>query len=315
MIKAIYVPEKVQGSHSVPYKQTEQPSNLIESHQPVPSVSFIKDSITSTEALELTPFTDINDCLFTRGSSPIVSSEENVVEDRMKINEVTKETIPESVRTKHPFENQSEAKFSGLCVDSGAAVSTVGIPQILLYCERYKVALSLEKERAAFAFGESVHNTCRIITAKLPLPNNSFVQIPVSVVNIDVPIFVGLDILRKHKMILDYDANVLKITNPKWQMTFTFIDYHSYIVPSSRSIFLTRKELEKLHTQFGHPTPERLFQTLRRADPTTSSPIKEILDEITAACDLCVEFHSPHFDSEHRFLQMTFYLIKSWRVI
>lgn len=91
------------------------------------------------------------------------------------------------------------------------------------------------------------------------------------------------------------NKNVLTFSDPKWEIPFTFMNRHSYVIPSVNSIYFTRRELQKLHTQFEHPNIERLFQTLRRADAKISPPIKETLNDIVNSFDLFCEFHSPPF--------------------
>lgn len=61
------------------------------------------------------------------------------------------------------------------------------------------------------------------------------------------------------------------------------------------SILYTRRELEKLHLQFAHHPAERLFQALRRSKPDLDNSVRDTLNQITVACDLFQEYHSPPF--------------------
>lgn len=54
-----------------------------------------------------------------------------------------------------------------------------------------------------------------------------------------------------------------------------------------------RREWEKLHTKLVHPTTERLFITLRRADATIILSTKETLDKILKERYLCNELQYP----------------------
>lgn len=73
------------------------------------------------------------------------------------------------------------------------------IPKLTAYCKKFEVERDLQKEDASFAFGEPIHKSCGILIERLPLLNNSFLEIPLSVVKIDVPLLVGLDIMRRHR--------------------------------------------------------------------------------------------------------------------
>lgn len=47
-------------------------------------------------------------------------------------------------------------------------------------------------------------------------------------------------------------------------------------------------EVERLHRQFCHPSPEPLFALLRQAhDPQANKETLERLEEVTASCDTC----------------------------
>lgn len=75
-----------------------------------------------------------------------------------------------------------------------------------------------------------------------------------------------------------------------------FIRQSSFIHHNfTQSILFTRIELEKLHINFVHPPTQRLLQTLRRADPGIYPYVKETMDQIVEAREICTELDSPRF--------------------
>eukprot|EP00171_Calliarthron_tuberculosum_P000237 IDg237t1 len=73
-------------------------------------------------------------------------------------------------------------------------------------------------------------------------------------------------------------------------------DNHVYAEMSSlnRTLY-TRTQLHKLHRQFGHPSANKLYQLLKRANPAESFPdVLRELEEISKQCDPCQRIqHAP----------------------
>lgn len=101
------------------------------------------------------------------------------------------------------------------------------IPQLLLCCSRYCINFSLNNDRADFTFDQTVHGSCGIFDGRITLPDNSFLQIPLSVAYIDVQLLIGLGILQKHYQSLDYDEKVLRSIRPKLESPYTFVNHLS----------------------------------------------------------------------------------------
>lgn len=59
--------------------------------------------------------------------------------------------------------------------------------------------------------------------SRMPSPNNSFLEIPFLDLDIDITLLVGRDVIRKHKLVLDYDVNKFKGINPAWEIPFKFV--------------------------------------------------------------------------------------------
>lgn len=95
--------------------------------------------------------------------------------------------------------------FHRFCVESCASISTVLLPQLKTHCQMYKIRINFKEDSASFSFGESIHQNCGTLISINPLNNVYFMKIPLSMVKIDIPFLFGLDIIRKHHLILDYN--------------------------------------------------------------------------------------------------------------
>ncbi len=63
---------------------------------------------------------------------------------------------------------------------------------------------------------------------------------------------------------------------------------HLYLEWAQSVVLYTRVELGKLHRRFAHPSAEKLFNLLRRAQPDNLTPeTRRVLEDIVARCDSC----------------------------
>lgn len=96
--------------------------------------------------------------------------------------------------------------------------------------------------------------------ALLSLLTKSFLEIPLSVVTINIILLIGVDILRIHKILIDYKGKSHKCRSSDWKLPLSFNNHHSYIVLSIKSVQNTRKELKKIHKQFAHTCPKGCYK-------------------------------------------------------
>lgn len=82
-------------------------------------------------------------------------------------------------------------------------------------------------------------------------------------------------------------------------------------------------QLNKLHHQFFHPSPDKLFNLIKRSRPERATPeTLKALEEINARCDLVNGSKRHHFDFESASVQATsdstreyFSTLCTWTVI
>lgn len=84
------------------------------------------------------------------------------------------------------------------------------------------------------------------------------------VVDADVPLLLGLDVMLRDGMFIDIKAMLLKTSN--WSVPMVY-DYGHLVVKWMTSIHYNKKQLAKLHRQFRHLSAETIYAILKRVNP------------------------------------------------
>jgi hypothetical protein len=90
-------------------------------------------------------------------------------------------------------------------LDTGAQKSVIGNIQAESYCRenntRYNLEHSALSSLSLFKFGSSLAQSIGMIRISIPIPGpNNFIELCVDVVNVDIPLLLGLDFLKKHQL-------------------------------------------------------------------------------------------------------------------
>ena len=103
------------------------------------------------------------------------------------------------------FAKQRSVEFSGDCMDYGAQVSVVGEPQAKAFCQDMSIGyvLDVSGHPRQFKFGDYAQNSNGTLEFRVTVGQNYFVSIIANVVEIDVPLILGLDILESYKLVID----------------------------------------------------------------------------------------------------------------
>lgn len=189
--------------------------------------------------------------------------------------------VPEFIR--------SSACFNGACVDSGAQRTVIGRNQAIKYMEESEVGVNMLKgvHNRRYKFGDKVHHGLGTLKLEIPVKEDFVVRISADVVNVDVPLLIGLDTLTKLKAILDLDQDTLSSKVGSWKLPLRRKLGHVYL-EWPISIFYTELELRRAHKHFYHPSTEKLLNVLHRADPgAIHSRVRSTLNKIRDTCDVC----------------------------
>lgn len=185
------------------------------------------------------------------------------------------------------FNMSSSECFEGACIDSGATLTVIGRRQAEMYSKLIGVQLAQKKSGTRYRFGDNVHQGHGKIRIRIPVGLKHFAEVSADVVDPDVPFLLGLDVLTKFKIILDFDKDMIRSKCDGWAAPIVRKFGHAYLewLPS---ILYTEAELRRVHRHFFHPSTERLAAVIKRSDPSAMSPqVIADLDKIKSTCDVC----------------------------
>lgn len=147
-------------------------------------------------------------------------------------------------------------------------------------------------------FGDSLYASLGHIDIRMPTPDGSYLAFAADVVDADIPLLLGLDVMDRESLVAGNVSNVLISRRHNWRLPITRQHHHLYIKWTTSQPLYTRAELKKLHLHFFHPSARKLFNLLKRVDPRqTSGDTLSVLENISKSCRTCV-VHSP---GPHRF--------------
>ncbi len=96
----------------------------------------------------------------------------------------------------------------------------------------------------------------------------NYLEYSTDVIDLDVPILFGLDMMKKVGWYVNEVTNEFcSHANPELKAPLVFKRVHLYLEWAQSVVLYTRVELGKLHRRFAHPSAEKLFNLLRRAQP------------------------------------------------
>ena len=192
-------------------------------------------------------------------------------------------------KSDHVFGTDKDVPFLGACIDTGAQKAVIGKKQALAYFRLIGEEFRRRKHGHGlkFKFGNRCHIGLGRVEIRIPI-NGTYVLCPnIEVVDVDVPLLLGLDFLDEYKMIVDAANDLLESKIRAWSFLLTRKLGHIYL-EWDYGTFYTSEELLKLHKHFFHPDSGRLYAMLKRADnaSTTPSDLKE-LERVASECDVC----------------------------
>eukprot|EP00171_Calliarthron_tuberculosum_P022166 IDg22166t1 len=108
--------------------------------------------------------------------------------------------------------------FHGACIDTGAQKSVVGREQAEAYYRWLSLPLLISKgANIVYKFGTHREPSIGKAKFKLPYANDREIIIELDVVNLNVPLLIGLDVLDRYKLYVDTVENKLVCKEPKWE--------------------------------------------------------------------------------------------------
>ena len=185
----------------------------------------------------------------------------------------------------------NRSKFDGICIDTGAQRSVVGLKQAHAYCQLSGVPFKKRPSMTAFRFGDGTFQSLGSIPVRIPTPDGKFISIEMDVVQADVPMLIGLEVLDRERLIPDNVANKLRSLEDGWSLPITRKYGHLYVEWDFPKIWFSKEQIRKLHLQFYHPSADKLFRLIQRAKPgEATSETKKMLEDINRACTTCQRY-------------------------
>lgn len=105
----------------------------------------------------------------------------------------------ESVEVLISETSKESETFHGAYIGTGAQRTVVGEKQARAYCtdSRIPFELSSPGNVGSYKFGERKHVGLGILNVRIPMDNLYFLDVPVVVVDVNVPILIGLDEMQQ----------------------------------------------------------------------------------------------------------------------
>jgi hypothetical protein len=135
-------------------------------------------------------------------------------------------------------------------------------PRILLNTDEYPECVETTPRvfgPVTFRFGDGVLKSLGCIPARIPTPNGNYIKMDMDVVQADVPMIIGLEVLDRECLVADNVENKLLSTKHGWSLPITRKYGHLYLEWTQCNILYSKGDIQKLHLQFYHPSADKLF--------------------------------------------------------
>lgn len=144
--------------------------------------------------------------------------------------------------------------FKGASVDYSAQKTVIGHRQMQLYAEASEENLTLAISGTKCCLGIKCYPAHGLIKNRLPVSLTHFADIETEIMNIDIPVLLGLDAFSKFKIILDFEDNAMKLKCDNWELQIVQKLGHTYI-EWAPSIFFTERKIQLINRHFSIRKP------------------------------------------------------------
>lgn len=185
--------------------------------------------------------------------------------------------------------------FFGLCMGFGIARSVVGARKEECYRKLRMLSLKVVSSSRTYRIGTSLAKSKGLTKPRLPHPDVLALDFYAEIIEGEIPLLLGLDVMRQNRLILDFNTNVVTGGLFKGSLTISYQRWHALVTPDENYNLNTKHKLTRLQTCFFHPTAKNLFKLLPCADRTKATPdARRLLTEVTEAYENYRDFfHVP----------------------
>ena len=198
-------------------------------------------------------------------------------------------------------DNLTTKSINQAIVDNGCPTNVAGKPWVKLYAESRGIKkFKTEKCSKVFKFGPSLTYEADekvIIPAKI---GSKARDLEVYTINSNLPLLLSNTELEKWKAIQNYQNSTLQIGDDIIKLNKMDSGHYGldlgrteelincYIVDNKfhEDIIYQKREIEKLHKNFGHPGPDKLIALFRNRGSLTKT-VREHISQCYASCQVC----------------------------
>lgn len=168
----------------------------------------------------------------------------------------------------------------------------IGIHQAIAYCLFNRFPFVPGKSRFRFRFEVDQRTFIRCISVRIPIGNREVIVRRMDVVDLNTPLLVARDTLKKYRMNADSVQNKLYFPDLDIKVQLTRSRSHVYLKwPRSSLVLFTWQELFKQYRGFLHPANDKPLNLLRLARTSKADTITmEILKDIVAHFKNCQHY-------------------------
>lgn len=152
-----------------------------------------------------------------------------------------------------------DGEFAWACLDTGAQKAVCRLVQAKSYAMDNPGSLNKGINNMKFTFGHQLVQSMGLITTKLPLDDYTHSKFEIHVLNLDIPLIIGLDILKSDSVLFSYIEDRLDYRNLEYRKPLSFKCGQMFLEWNYQAILSTRGELTRMNLHFMHPRADRLF--------------------------------------------------------
>lgn len=145
--------------------------------------------------------------------------------------------------------------FAGACVDSGAQLAVIGKSQAALYIAETGGELKAQTSDRIYKVGDKRYQGLEIMTVRIPVFEAHVVDIPAKIVDIAVPLPLGLDVRSQLKTVLDFDDSCLIGKSEQWKVPLTRKNGHLHVEWETNMLYF-EGQLRHVHRHFRIQVPK-----------------------------------------------------------
>lgn len=128
----------------------------------------------------------------------------------------------------------------------------------------------------------------RILNQLLPILSSKFTVVITHIVDLDLPLLLGLDAFTQLKATVDYADDLMASKNVFWCVNHERKLWHLYVIWDGE-IFLTEPEVRKLHSHIYHPSGDKLKALINcKASSHEIWENRTAVSKVRSACDICI---------------------------